>query len=88
MPSYTLSLSLSPSLSVMHCRHQGDGHPTMATALVAFGSPDVYDLVYTMLNKTDSGCEGCHVIDDTIMPYPIYWGMSVNDWYWASGDTR
>ena len=19
--------------------------------------------------------------------YPLYWSMSVNDWYWASGDT-
>jgi hypothetical protein len=30
---------------------------------------------------------GHSVVDDTLMPYPIYWGMSVNDWYWASGDT-
>ena len=28
---------------------QGDGHPTMAAALSAFGSPDTYDLVHTML---------------------------------------
>lgn len=53
---------------------QGDGHPTMAAALVAFGGAETYDLVHTMLNKTDSGCAGCHVIDDGIMPYPIYWG--------------
>ena len=59
---------------------QGDGHPTRAAALSAFGSPDIYDLVWTMLNKTDSGCPGCHVVDDSIMPYPIYWMSSVNDW--------
>ena len=40
-----------------------------------------------MLNKTDSGCEGCHVVDDTIMPYPIYWTMSVNNFFLASGNT-
>ena len=21
------------------------------------------------------------------MTYPMYWASSVNDWYWASGDT-
>jgi hypothetical protein len=66
---------------------QGDGHPTMAAGLAAFGSPATYDLVYTMLNKTDSGCDGCHVVDDTIMPYPVYWTMSVNDWFWASANS-
>lgn len=65
---------------------QGDGHPTMAAALVAFGSSETYDLVWKMLNMTDSGCIGCHVIDDGIMPYPVYWTMSVNDWYQASGN--
>jgi hypothetical protein len=59
----------------------------MAAGLVAFGSPATYDLVYTMLNKTDSGCDGCHVVDDSIMPYPVYWTMSVNDWFWASGNS-
>jgi len=39
-----------------------------------------------MLNKTDSGCPGCHVVDDTLMPYPLYWTMSVNDWFHASGN--
>jgi hypothetical protein len=69
---------------------QGDGHPTMAAALVAFGSPSTYDLVHKMLVKTDSGCEEpsqCKVVDSGLMPYPVYWASSVNDWYWASGDT-
>jgi len=80
---------------------QGDGHPTMAAALSAFGSPDVYanflcssprplcsvslvfssvdqvvrswrryELVHTMLKKTDSGCANqtaCNVVDDGLM---------------------
>ena len=69
---------------------QGDRHPTMAAALVAFGSPSTYDLVHKMLVKTDSGCEEpsqCKVVDSGLMPYPVYWASSVNDWYWASGDT-
>jgi alpha-L-rhamnosidase len=61
---------------------QGDGHPTMAAALVAFGGAETYRLVKVMLNSTDSGfVHGHKVVDQTIMPYPIYWGMSVNDWY-------
>ena len=66
---------------------QGDGHPTMAAGLVAF-SP--YALVKTMLNQTDSGAVNGHrVVDQGIMPYPIYWTMSVNDWCgWRSPDTR
>ena len=104
---------------------QGDGHPTMATALAAFSS---YELVKAMLNQTDSGSvHGHKVVDQGIMPYPMYrpgfsflcfkgardhvrclvlsgpsndsltprpvtqhryWTMSVNDWYWASGDTH
>ena len=43
----------------------------MAAALVAFGGAETYELVHTMLNKTDSGCAGCHVIDDGIMPVEI-----------------
>ena len=26
-------------------------------------------------------------MDDGLMTYPVYWVSSVNDWYWASGDT-
>lgn len=69
---------------------QGDGHPTMAAALAAFGSTDTYALVHKMLVKTDSGCANqsqCRVVDSSLMPYPLYWASSVNDWYWASGDT-
>ena len=43
-----------------------------------------------MLVKTDSGCANhsqCNVVDDGLMTYPMYWASSVNDWYWASGDT-
>lgn len=64
---------------------QGDGHPTMAAALTAFGS-EAFELVARMLNATDSGCAGCRVVDDTVMAYPVYWTMSVNDYWWASGD--
>jgi hypothetical protein len=77
---------------------QGDGHPTMATALFAFGgqassqqfsnsSDAVYDLVWNQLWKTNSGhVHGHHVVDDAIMAYPLYWIGSVLDWYWATGD--
>jgi len=67
---------------------QGDGHPTMAAALAAFGAPATWDLVKLMLNKTDSGCAGCRVVDDSLMSYPVLWTMSVNDYYWASGDAE
>lgn len=60
---------------------QGDGHPTMAAALVAF-SP--YDLVAQVLNQTDSGDH--HVVDQEIMAYPLYWSLSAIDYFWASGD--
>ena len=55
---------------------QGDGHPTMAAALVAFGGADTYQLVHKMLVATDSGCanqSACNVVDHTLMPYPLYW---------------
>lgn len=65
---------------------QGDGHPTMAAALAAFASPEVHRLVKVMLNATNSGCPGCHVVDEGIMSYPVLWTMSVHDWLWSSGD--
>ena len=61
---------------------QGDGHPTMAAALVAFESS--YELVAVMLNSTDSSNHT--VVDQTILAYPVYWTMSVNDWLWQSGN--
>lgn len=65
---------------------QGDGHPTMATALTVFGRP-AYDLVWNQLLQTNSGhVHGHHVVDDSIMAYPFYWVGTVLDWYWATGD--
>jgi hypothetical protein len=63
----------------------------MAAALVAFGNANTYDLMHEMLVSTDSGCANppeCKVVDSSLMPYPIYWASSVNDWYMASGDTK
>jgi hypothetical protein len=60
---------------------QGDGHPTIAAALVAF-SP--YTLVAQVLNKTDSGDH--HVVDEGIMAYPLFWCLSVMDYFMESGD--
>lgn len=60
---------------------QGDGHPTMEAALVAF-SP--FELVANVLNQTDSADH--YVVDQSIMPYPLYWCLSVLDWFMASGD--
>jgi hypothetical protein len=77
-------------MSVFVTAHGLAGHPTMAAALSAFGSQGTYDLVHEMLQKTDSGCANhsqCSVVDDGLMTYPMYWASSVNDWYWASGDT-
>lgn len=65
---------------------QGDGHPTMAAALAAFASTEVHRLVHVMLQATDSGCKGCHVVDDGIMSYPVLWTMSAHDWLWSSGN--
>lgn len=67
---------------------QGDGHPAMAAALAAFGSPTTYDLVWTMLNATNSGfVHGHPVVDSGLKTYPLCWCSSVFDWYWSSGDT-
>lgn len=60
---------------------QGDGHPTIDAALVAF-SP--YKLVANVLNQTDSGNH--HVVDQEIMAYPLYWSLSAIHYYMASGD--
>jgi hypothetical protein len=62
---------------------QGDGHPTMAAALVAFTS---HDLIQNVLNQTDSAHK--HVVDDNIMAYPLYWCLSAIDYFMASGDVN
>eukprot|EP00980_Cylindrotheca_fusiformis_P023828 scaffold11041_cov117-Cylindrotheca_fusiformis.AAC.1 len=60
---------------------QGDGHPTIDAALVAF-SP--YKLVEQVLNQTDSGDH--HVVDEGIMAYPLYWSLSALSYFMESGD--
>lgn len=60
---------------------QGDGHPTIDTALVAFAP---YSLIRNVLNQTDSSHK--RVVDDVIMPYPLYWCLSAMDYFMASGD--
>jgi hypothetical protein len=60
---------------------QGDGHPTMDAALVAF-SP--YKLVKQVLNQTDSGDH--RVVDEGIMAYPLFWSLSVMSYFMESGD--
>lgn len=76
---------------------QGDGHPSMATANVAFGQPAVYDLVRSALEITDChsryspqgkpGQEVCRFPGGrTSIPhgsYPVYWTLSVCDYFWA-----
>jgi alpha-L-rhamnosidase len=60
---------------------QGDGHPTIDVALVAFSQ---YDLIRNVLLETDSGHK--HVVDDNIMAYPLYWCLSGIDHFMESGD--
>lgn len=60
---------------------QGDGHPTIDAALVAFSS---YDLIRKSLFETDSSHR--NVVDDYIMAYPLYWCLSVMDYFMATGD--
>lgn len=60
---------------------QGDGHPTIDAALVAF-SP--YEMVKDVLLQTDSAHKT--VVDDNIMAYPLYWCLSAIDYFMESGD--
>ena len=60
---------------------QGDGHPTIDAALVAFSS---FALVKNVLQQTDSSHQ--HVVDDNIMAYPLYWCLSAMNYVLASGD--
>jgi hypothetical protein len=61
---------------------QGDGHPTIDAALVAFAP---YSLIRNVLNQTDSSHK--HVVDDAIMAYPLYWCLSAIDYFMASADS-
>ena len=79
---------------------QGDGHPSMAAAEAAFGSPQLYELTRLGLEVTDCHSpinkqgqqqhQVCRFPNGTVaMPagsYPVYWTMSVMDFLWASGD--
>lgn len=60
---------------------QGDGHPTIDAALVAF-SP--YEFIRNVVLRTDSGHK--HVVDDNIMAYPLYWCLSAMNYFMESGD--
>lgn len=62
---------------------QGDGHPTIATALVAFRLNDL--ILNVIRNETDSAGNRS-VVDDTIMAYPLYWIESVIEYWRATGD--
>eukprot|EP01048_Picozoa_sp_COSAG05_P002910 COSAG05_NODE_127_length_17241_cov_7.514817_13_plen_483_part_00 len=75
---------------------QGDGHPSMAAAEAAFGSKDIYELTRLALEITDCHTplgkhQVCRFKNGTVaMPkgsYPVYWTMSVCDFFWASGNT-
>ena len=67
----------------------GTNHPVMATSLVAFDGRFATDFVHHELERTNSGsAHGHHVVDDSIIIYPIYWTLSVNDWFMASGDVQ
>jgi hypothetical protein len=74
---------------------QGDGHPSMAAAEAAFGSGDIYELTRLALEITDCHTplgkqQVCRFPNGTVaMPkgsYPVYWTMSVCDYFWASGN--
>ena len=67
----------------------------MAAAEAAFGSPDVYELTRLALEITDCYTplgkkQFCRFPNGTVaMPkgsYPVYWTMSVFDYFWASGN--
>lgn len=60
---------------------QGDGHPAMDAALVAFAP---FALIRNVLHKTDSAHK--RVVDDAIMAYPLYWCISAMNYFMASGD--
>ena len=55
----------------------GDAHPSQAAALVAFGN---YDFIRTNIANTSSQGNG-------IKSYPLYWVLSLIDYYNYTGDT-
>ena len=59
---------------------QGDGHPTIATALEVFYSKEIMNLLKNVLNSTDNAHQ--HVVDDYIMAYPLYWCLSSINYLW------
>ena len=61
---------------------QGDGHPTIATILAVFFQDETKSLLKTVLNATDSSHK--HVVDDSIMAYPLYWCLSAMNYYWTT----
>ena len=61
---------------------QGDGHPTIAALLAVFYSDEMVVLLSNVLNETDNAHK--HVVDDSIMAYPLYWCLSAMDYYWAT----
>ena len=61
---------------------QGDAHPTIATMLAVFYSHETKLLLQNELNETDNAHK--HVVDDGIMPYPLYWCLSAMDYYWTT----
>lgn len=77
---------------------QGDGHPSMAAAEAAFGGPPVYSLVKSALQITDCHNDNathhriCRFPNGTVQiacgSYPVYWTMSVFDYFWATGDAQ
>ena len=79
---------------------QGDQNPTMAVAAVAFGSPGLYELTRHALEKTDcytrleTGKQFCRFPNSSFMfdlprgAYPVYWTLSVCEYFWASGDVE
>jgi hypothetical protein len=59
---------------------QGDGHPTIATALEVFYSKEIMKLLKNVLNSTDNAHQ--RVVDDYIMSYPLYWCLSSINYLW------
>jgi hypothetical protein len=78
-------LLLSSLVLFLQPPFQGDAHVAQAVGLAAFGSQaPLYSLVRAMLNLTDSAAHPVH--DSNIATYPLWWTLSVIDYWRASGD--